>query len=59
MPGFSSLALSSTLKDRYLPISEDHVTPTSPFASCLHSQHKRGYIDIVIDLEKTQRADSL
>lgn len=61
MPGFNSLALSSILKDGYLPLYEDHVTPTSPshFASCLHSQHKRGYIDIVMDLEKTQWANNL
>lgn len=49
---FGSLALSSNLKDKYLTLHEDHVTLTSPFASCLHSQHKRGYIDIVMDLER-------
>ncbi len=52
MPRFGSLALSSNLKDKYLTLHEAHVTLTSPFASCLHSQRKRACIDIVMDLDR-------
>lgn len=47
----------NALKDRYPPLREEYVVLTLPsqtLAPYLHSQHERGYIDTVIDLEKSR-----